>query len=126
MCRCLLASVDTAAVGSIDYEQFTELWKAISTGTRIFYNMPRQEDGKLGKDQIVPALQAAGLPQDNFLVQLSCVRYADQDNSFRYPNFICCLLKLKSVIGLFQAADRSGSGTVTLDYHQWLRLAMYS
>ncbi|CAH2314145.1 calpain-9-like isoform X1 [Pelobates cultripes] len=60
MCRCLLASVDTAAVGSIDYEQFTELWKAISTGTRIFYNMPRQEDGKLGKDQIVPALQAAG------------------------------------------------------------------
>uniref|UniRef100_A0A8C5Q0M1 Uncharacterized protein n=1 Tax=Leptobrachium leishanense TaxID=445787 RepID=A0A8C5Q0M1_9ANUR len=124
--RCLLASVDTAALGSAGWEQFSDLWETISAGTRIFCHLPRQEVGALRKEQILPALQAAGLPVDDFVLQLSGLRYAEQDGSISYPNFICCLLTLQRVTGMFQAADPSGSGTVTLNYRQCMRLAMYS
>ncbi|KAM8952252.1 calpain-12 [Pelodytes ibericus] len=125
-CRCLLATYDSAVVGSLSWEQFAALWEKISAGTHIFCSVARQELGRLGRDQIVPALQAAGLPMDDLLVKLSQLKYGEADGSFYYPNFICCLLKLQHVTGLFQTANSTGSGTVTLNYRQWLQLSIYS
>ncbi|XP_018085792.1 calpain-1 catalytic subunit isoform X2 [Xenopus laevis] len=124
--RCLLASLDTSAEGSLCWEQFDKLWKNIITGSFIFSNLQRDKDRNLDKDQIGPALQSAGLITDDFLVRLVQLRYADKDGSLSYSAFICCLLKIKAVTGMFQAADSTHSGTVSLNYHQWLQLAVYS
>ncbi|XP_075179613.1 calpain-9-like isoform X2 [Anomaloglossus baeobatrachus] len=67
-----------------------------------------------------------GLPADDFLVRLAQVRYGDPDGFLIYPDFICCLLKLQSLTEKFQAANPSGSGEVTLNYRQWLLLAVFS
>ncbi|KAM4641082.1 calpain-2 catalytic subunit-like isoform 2-T2 [Discoglossus pictus] len=98
-CRCLLASMDTDAMGSLCWEQFDALWKCIMGGTHIFLKLQRNQDGRLCKDQLVPALQAAGLPVDSFLVRLTHLRFADADGALSYPDFIGCLVKLQSVTG---------------------------
>uniref|UniRef100_A0A803JBX4 Calpain 12 n=1 Tax=Xenopus tropicalis TaxID=8364 RepID=A0A803JBX4_XENTR len=92
----------------------------------IFSNLQSSKDRNLDKDQIGAALQSAGLITDNFLVRLVQLRYADKDGSLSYSAFICCLLKIKAVTGMFEVADSTGSGTVSLNYHQWLQLALYS
>ncbi|XP_053577574.1 calpain-1 catalytic subunit [Bombina bombina] len=125
-CHSLMASMDTDAVGFLCWEQFHTLWKCIEANTRIFCKLQVDTSGKLGRDEVVPALQAAGLPVDDFLVHLAQLRFADEAGSLSYPHFISCLVKLQSVTGKFQAADPAGSGTVTLNYRQWLQLAVYS
>ncbi|XP_018432402.1 PREDICTED: calpain-9-like [Nanorana parkeri] len=125
-CRCLLASQDISAVGSLDWEQFYTLWKKIIAGMQIFCNAQKDKDDRISIDQLVPALKAAGLPVDDFLVRLVQLRYGDQAGFLSYHHFICCLLKFQSLTEKFQAADPAGSGTVTLSYRQWLLLAVYS
>ncbi|MEE6490558.1 hypothetical protein FKM82_015905 [Ascaphus truei] len=125
-CHCLLAAVDTSAVGSLCWEQFQGLWRDISAGTRIYCELKRKEADGLGKEQLVPALQAAGLQVNDFLVRLARLRFADANGFLSHPDFICCLLKLQSGIGKFQTADPTGSGTVTLNYQQWLQLTIYN
>ncbi|XP_053330130.1 calpain-A-like [Spea bombifrons] len=125
-CRSLLASLDAAAVGSLGWQQFHALWESLTAGTRIFCSLSGEEPGRIGRERLVPALQMAGLPVDDFSVRLARLRYAESDGSFGYQNFVCCLLKLQRVTGMFLAADPASSGTATLNYRQWLQLAIYS
>lgn len=125
-CRCLLASQDISAVGSLDWEQFYTLWKKIIAGTQIFCNAHKDNGDRISIHQLVPALKAAGLPVDDFLVRLVQLRYGDPTGFLSYHHFICCLLKFQSLTEKFQAADLTGSGTVTLSYRQWLLLGAYS
>ncbi|XP_068106699.1 calpain-12 [Hyperolius riggenbachi] len=123
-CRCFLASQDISAVGSLDWEQFHRLWKKIIAGTQIFCNV--HKDNRIYINQLVPALKAAGLPVDDFLVWLAQLRYSDSDGYLSYHHFICCLLKFQSLTEKFLAADPACSGVVSLNYRQWLQLAVYS
>ncbi|KAM5145400.1 calpain-2 catalytic subunit-like [Mantella aurantiaca] len=125
-CLCLLASEDISAVGSLDWEQFYTLWKKIMAGTQIFCNAQKDKDDRISIDQLVPALKAAGLPVDDFLLRLVQLRYGNPTGFLSYHHFICCLLKFQSLTEKFQAADPTGSGTVTISYRQWLLLAVYS
>ncbi|CAJ0929838.1 unnamed protein product [Ranitomeya imitator] len=84
----------------------------------IFANLHKDKTDRISGDQLVAALQSAGLPADDFLVRLAQVRYGDPDGLLSYPDYICCLLKLQSLTEKFQAADPSGSGEVTLNYRQ--------
>ncbi|XP_073497782.1 calpain-9-like isoform X5 [Phyllobates terribilis] len=126
ICRSLMASIDISAAGSLDSGQFWTLWKKITAGTRIFANLHKDKTDRISGDQLVAALQSAGLPADDFLVRLAQVRYGDPDGFLSYPDYICCLLKLQSLTEKFQAADPAGSGEVTLNYRQWLLLAVFS
>ncbi|XP_069602647.1 calpain-9-like isoform X2 [Ranitomeya imitator] len=126
ICRSLMASMDISAAGSLDSGQFCILWKKITAGTCIFANLHKDKTDRISGDQLVAALQSAGLPADDFLVRLAQVRYGDPDGLLSYPDYICCLLKLQSLTEKFQAADPSGSGEVTLNYRQWLLLAVFS
>ncbi|KAM4689964.1 calpain small subunit 2-like [Rhinophrynus dorsalis] len=93
----------------------------------VYWDLRSQDDaGRINADHLGLALQRAGLQVDDLLVRLAQLRYSDNDDSITYSSFICCLLKLQSVTGMFHAADPTGSGTVTLNYHQWLQLALYS
>ncbi|KAM9323937.1 calpain-1 catalytic subunit-like [Gastrophryne carolinensis] len=125
-CRSLVATQDISAVGFLDWEQFYRLWKKILAGTQLFCNAQKGKDDKISIDQLVPALKAAGLPVDDFLVWLAQLRYGDSDGFLSYHHFICCLLKFQSLTEKFQAADPTGLGTVALNYRQWLMLAVYS
>lgn len=126
ICRSLMASMDISAAGSLDLEQFCILWKKIIAGTCVFANLHKDKIDRISGDQLVAALQSAGLPADDFLVRLAQVRYGDPGGFLSYPDFICCLLKLQSLTEKFQAADPSGTGEVTLNYRQWLLLAVFS
>ncbi|XP_073405158.1 calpain-12 isoform X2 [Dendrobates tinctorius] len=126
ICRSLMASMDISAAGSLDSGQFCILWKKITAGTCIFANLHKDKTDRVSGDQLVAALQSAGLPADDFLVRLAQVRYGDPDGFLSYPDYICCLLKLQSLTEKFQAADPFGSGEVTLNYRQWLLLAVFS
>ncbi|KAG9478247.1 hypothetical protein GDO78_013313 [Eleutherodactylus coqui] len=126
ICRSLMASMDISAAGSLDLEQFCILWKKIIAGTCIFANLHKDQIDRISAAQLVAALQSAGLPADDFLIRLAQVRYGDPDGFLSYPDFICCLLKLQSLTEKFQAADPTGSGEVTLNYRQWLLLAVFS
>ncbi|KAM3912472.1 calpain-2 catalytic subunit-like [Leptodactylus fuscus] len=125
-CRSLMASMDISAAGSLDLEQFCILWKKIIAGTCIFTHLHTDRIDRLPGAGLAAALQAAGLPADDFLVRLAQVRFGDPDGHLSYPDFICCLLKLQSLTEKFQAADPTGSGEVTLNYRQWLLLAVFN
>ncbi|XP_069500087.1 calpain-1 catalytic subunit-like isoform X2 [Ambystoma mexicanum] len=125
-CRSLVSLMDSCGFGKLGWEDFQTLWSKFCSGTLIFCQFHQNGSGSIDCHQLVPALQMAGLYVDEFLVQLVGLRYCQPDRTVSYSSFICCLLKLDTMSRIFHESACVGSGTVTLNYKQWLRMTMYN
>ncbi|XP_078517580.1 calpain-1 catalytic subunit-like [Lissotriton helveticus] len=125
-CRSLVSLMDSYGFGKLGWEEFQSLWSKICCGTLIFCQFDQSRSGSINCHQLVPALQSAGLKVDEFMVQLLALRYCTPDRTVTYSSFICCLLKLDTMTKKFQEAVCASSGTVTLNYQQWLHITMYN
>ncbi|KAM6958757.1 calpain-1 catalytic subunit [Aplochiton taeniatus] len=65
-------------------------------------------------EEVPPALKAAGLKVDDFILQLIGLRYTEPDMTISYPGFLFLMMKLDSMIHKFQAYDVVGMGTVSI------------
>uniref|UniRef100_A0A3Q2CKE9 Uncharacterized protein n=1 Tax=Cyprinodon variegatus TaxID=28743 RepID=A0A3Q2CKE9_CYPVA len=66
---------------------------------------------------------SAGFKLNNKLYQMLIARYADNE-IIDFDNFTCCVVKLETMFKTFQGLDRDGTGTVELNFSEWLFLTM--
>ncbi|KAJ8280726.1 hypothetical protein GJAV_G00058210 [Gymnothorax javanicus] len=125
-CKSFVALMDSNGTGWLDWEEFRELWKRFRTWTDIFVKFDKNKSRSLDYSELRPALKAAGLRVDEFLIQLIGKRYTEADKTISYSGFLYLLLKLDSMILKFMTYDMVGMGTVSLNYRQWLHLTMYN
>ncbi|KAJ8369103.1 hypothetical protein SKAU_G00091310 [Synaphobranchus kaupii] len=125
-CKSFVALMDSNGSGWLDLEEFQELWKRFRAWTDIFAKFDKNNSQSLDYTEIRPALMAAGLWVDQFLIQLIGQRYTEPDMTISYSGFLFLLLKLDSMIIKFKSYDMMGMGTVSVDYRQWLHLTMYN
>ncbi|XP_035242479.1 calpain-9 isoform X1 [Anguilla anguilla] len=126
LCKSFVALMDSNVSGQLDWEEFHELWKRFRKWTDIFVKADKNNSQSLDYMEIGPALKAAGLWVDEFLMQLIGLRYTEPDNTVSYFGFLYLLLKLDSTISKFNTYDMVGMGTVSLNFRQWLHLTMYN
>uniref|UniRef100_A0AAR2JKQ7 Calpain catalytic domain-containing protein n=1 Tax=Pygocentrus nattereri TaxID=42514 RepID=A0AAR2JKQ7_PYGNA len=89
---------DTRGRGQLDWEEFQALWDKFRKWTDIFMKFDVNKTRSLDYLEISPALTAAGLPVDEFVLQLIGLRYTEPDLTVSYPGFLYLLLKLDTMI----------------------------
>ncbi|XP_026542124.1 calpain small subunit 1-like isoform X1 [Notechis scutatus] len=124
-CRSMVAVMDSDATGKLDFYQFRYLWNNIKKWQCSFkeYAGPA---GSIEMRNLPVAFKAAGFNLHEQLYALMIRRYADEDGTMDFNNFISCLVRLDGMFRAFKSLDRRGDGKVQMNIEEWLQLTMYS
>ncbi|XP_042342944.1 calpain-A [Plectropomus leopardus] len=125
-CKSLVVLTDNTGNARLNWAEFKTLWDKIRRWTDIFLVFDKNKTKHLEYKEVAPALNAAGIYVDELVMQLVGLRYTERDMTISYPGFLFLLMKLESMIHIFQAYDVAGMGRITVDYKQWLHLTMYN
>ncbi|KAM4627715.1 calpain-9 [Polymixia lowei] len=125
-CKSLVVLMDTQGLAQLDWHQFKNLWDKITKWTDIFLTFDKNKSQQLEYPEVSPALKAAGITVDDFVIQLIGLRYTEPDMTISYPGFLYLLMKLDNMIQKFHAYDMAGMGSVSVSFRQWLHMTMYN
>lgn len=125
-CRSMVAVMDSDTNGKLGFEEFKYLWNNIKKWQCVYKQYDTYQSGTVGRAQLPDALKAAGFHLNEQLCQVIVRRYADEDGSMDFNNFISCLVRLDSMFRAFKSLDRDGSGQIKMTIEDWLQLTMYS
>ncbi|XP_028595957.2 calpain small subunit 1 [Podarcis muralis] len=124
-CRSMVSVMDSDTTGKLDFYQFRYLWNNIKKWQCVF----KQHMGPAGTIEMArlpDAFKAAGFHLHEQIYALIIRRYADEDGSMDFNNFISCLVRLDGMFRAFKSLDRAGDGKVQMNIQDWLQLTMYS
>ncbi|XP_032365743.1 calpain-3 isoform X2 [Etheostoma spectabile] len=125
-CKSLVILMDSQGSAQLTWPEFQSLWEKIMRWTDIFLVFDRNKSKRLEYQEVAPALKAAGIVVDDLIIQLVGLRYTEPDLTVSYPGFLFLLMKLETMIHKFQAYDIVGSGSVTMNYKEWLHMTLYN
>ncbi|KAM3874769.1 calpain-9 [Diretmus argenteus] len=125
-CKSFVVLMDSRGLAELDWNTFQSLWEKIRRWTDIFLVFDKNHSQCLEYPEVAPALKAAGIMVDDFVLQLVGLRYTEADMTISYPGFLYLLMKLDSMIHKFQVYDIAGLGVITMSYKQWLHMTMYN
>ncbi|XP_061450031.1 calpain small subunit 2 [Rhineura floridana] len=124
-CRSMVSVMDSNTTGKLDFYQFKYLWNNIKKWQCVF-KQHRGPSGAIEMTQLPDAFKAAGFHLHEQLYALIIRRYADEDGSMDFNNFLSCLVRLDGMFRAFKSLDRDGDGKVQMGIQEWLQLTMYS
>ncbi|KAM6324966.1 calpain small subunit 2 [Podargus strigoides] len=125
-CRSMVAVMDNDTNGKLGFEEFKYLWNNIKKWQGVYKQYDTDQSGTVGRAQLLGALKAAGFHLNEQLCQVVVRRYADEDGSMDFNNFISCLVRLDSMFRAFKSLDQDGDGQIKMTIEDWLQLTMYS
>ncbi|XP_053127373.1 calpain small subunit 2 [Hemicordylus capensis] len=124
-CRSMVSVMDSDTTGKLDFYQFKYLWGNIKKWQCVF-KQHVGPSGTLEMARIPAAFKAAGFNLHEQLYALIIRRYAEEDGTMDFNNFISCLVRLDGMFRAFKSLDRAGDGKVQMNLQDWLQLTMYS
>lgn len=125
-CRSIVAVMDSDTTGKLGFEEFKYLWNNIKKWQCVFKQYDSDHSGVLRSSQLHGAVQAAGFQLNEQLYLMVVRRYADEDGSMNFNNFISCLVRLDAMFRSFKSLDRDADGQIQVSLREWLQLTMYS
>ncbi|XP_064020409.1 calpain-13 isoform X1 [Pogoniulus pusillus] len=108
-CRGILALMDLHSNGRLTLQEFRSLWQILAEYTDIFSKADRNRSGFLDVSELKSAIQMAGLAVSEQLLRLLVLRYGDTAGRVGFSDFVCCLLRLKTMTRAFQNLAEGGS-----------------
>ncbi|RXN24242.1 alpha-actinin-4 isoform X2 [Labeo rohita] len=84
----------------------------------IFMTFDKNKNQALDYLEIPPALTAAGIRVDEFIMQLISLRYTEPDMTVSFPGFLFLLVKLDYMMRKFQSMDMTGMGVISVNCRQ--------
>lgn len=125
-CKSFVVLMDSQGMGRLDSTEFQALWEKLRKWTGIFMTFDKNKNQALDYLEIPPALTAAGIRVDEFIMQLIGLRYTEPDMTVSFPGFLFLLMKLDCMMRKFQSFDMTGMGVISVNCRQFLHMTMYN
>ncbi|XP_051535188.1 calpain-9 [Myxocyprinus asiaticus] len=125
-CKSFVVLMDSQGMGHLNLTEFLALWDKLRRWTSIFMTFDKNKNQALEYQEISPALSAAGIEVDEFILQLIGLRYTEPDMTVSFPGFLFLLMKLYSMMWKFQSFDVAGMGMISVNCRQFLHMTMYN
>ncbi|XP_068178339.1 calpain-2 catalytic subunit-like [Antennarius striatus] len=123
-CRVMVNLMDDSGNGKLGLGEFATMWKKIQKYLSIYKTNDLDGSGSMSTPEMRVAFKDAGFTLNNTIYQLLVARYADPDMTIDFDNFVGCLIRLETMFRMFQKLDQHSSGTIELNFEQWLNFTM--
>lgn len=126
-CRLMISMFDTDKSGTIDVNEFQQLYNYINQWIAVFRTYDRDQSGHIEEAELSQALQQMGFrfsPQFvNFLVSK-----ADVENRTKVSvdHFIVLCIQIQKFTEAFRARDAEKTGMITIAFEDFLSIALSS
>uniref|UniRef100_A0A9J7Y5F3 Zgc:85932 n=2 Tax=Cyprinus carpio TaxID=7962 RepID=A0A9J7Y5F3_CYPCA len=125
-CKSFVVLMDNQVKGRLDLMEFLALWEQLWDWTGIFLTFDKNKNQVLDYNEIPPALEAAGISVDRFIMQRIVLRYTEPNSTVTFPGFLFLLTKLNCMIREFQELDGTGKGVISVNLREFLKITMYN
>ncbi|XP_064174762.1 calpain-2 catalytic subunit-like [Anguilla rostrata] len=123
-CRVMVNVMDDSGNGKLGLGEFATLWKKVQKYLGIYKHNDLDGSGTMSTPEMRVALKEAGFTLNNSIFQVLVARYAETDMTIDFDNFVGCLMRLEMMFRLFKKTDIDNSGSIELNFHQWLMFTM--
>jgi len=123
-CRMMIEMYDANNSGSIDLNEFNALFDCINKWKGVFESYDQDRSGKIEEAELTRALQQMGYRFSPTFVQNILAKYDSKTRRMTLDNFIVCCVQIKRLTDSFRVRDREMKGAATLQYEDFIGLAM--
>ncbi|XP_056266886.1 calpain-2 catalytic subunit-like [Pseudoliparis swirei] len=123
-CRVMVNLMDDSGNGKLGLGEFATLWKKVQRYLTIYKKNDSDNSGTMSTPEMRVAFKDAGFSLNNTIYQLLVARYSDPDMTIDFDNFTGCLMRLEMMFKIFKKLDAHDSGSIELDFNQWLNFSM--
>lgn len=122
--RLMISMFDKDQSGTIDLQEFQQLWKFIQEWRAIF-NQYDRGSGKLGQNELQIAYQQMGFNLSPSLVNIiTCKFDSEGQRSLTIGNFVQSCVLLRLLTSAFKQRDPMMSGRVAMQYEDFMIMAV--
>lgn len=121
--RLMIGIFDRDRTGTINFQEFSGLWKYVTDWQQCFRTFDRDNSGTIDKNELQQALKSFGY-------RLSPQFYGTLVKKFdrtgrgviTFDDFIQCCVVVQSLTSAFQQYDTNRNGWIEINYEQFLSL----
>ncbi|XP_053568565.1 calpain-2 catalytic subunit isoform X2 [Bombina bombina] len=113
-CRTIVDLLDSDGSGKLGLKEFNILWSKILKYQGIYRKVDVDRTGTMNAYEMRKAVEAAGFKLNSHLHELLVARYADDEMTIDFDNFVRCLIRLEIMFKLFRQLDSENTGVVPL------------
>jgi len=123
-CRMMIDLYDSNNSGTIDVNEFSELFGCINKWKGVFESYDSDRSGRIEQGELTTAFQQMGYRFTPTFVQNILSKYDARNRRMTLDNFIVCCVQIKRLTDSFRVRDREMKGTASLQYEDFIGLAM--
>nr|XP_014354352.1 PREDICTED: calpain-1 catalytic subunit-like [Latimeria chalumnae] len=125
-CRDVVNLMDNDVSGKLGLVEFQLILTKIQKYLQIYKKFDTDFSGTMNSYEMQLACKEAGFTVNQKVHDMIVRRYASQDLTIDFDNFIDCLIRLEILLEMFKtvAKDGSGPGTIVLNLEQWINFGM--
>ncbi|KAI6653673.1 ALG-2-like protein [Oopsacas minuta] len=106
--RLMIGMFDRNKKGTINFNEFGALWKYVCDWQETFRSFDKDNSGAIDRDELKQALTTFG----------------SGEAAIRFDDFIQCCVVIQTLTNSFQHYDTNRNGWITINYEQFLTLAI--
>ena len=123
-CRMMIELYDKNGSGSIDINEFQQLFNSINQWRGIFQGYDTDKSGSINQSELTKAFQQMGYTFSPVFVQRLLTKYNMNTRQLSLDNFIVVSIQIRRLTEGFRHRDRSMQGQATIQYEDFIGLAM--
>ncbi|KAJ7090274.1 hypothetical protein B0H15DRAFT_256597 [Mycena belliarum] len=129
--KMLMGIFDTDHSGTIDFKEFSGLWKYISDWQNVFRHFDRDGSGSIEGQELAQAMKSFGYNLTPSLLTMVERKYASAPSvgygpppGITFDRFVRACVVVKTLTEAFQRADTDRDGWVQLSYEQFMSMTL--
>jgi len=123
-CRMMISMYDRDNSGSIDLNEFQDLFGAINQWKAVFQSCDKGKSGTIEQDELIQAFQEMGYRFAPAFAQNVMAKFGNRNKRLSLDNFIIVHVQIKRLTDAFRQRDRSMQGQATFQYEEFVGIAM--
>ncbi|KAJ7702320.1 hypothetical protein B0H17DRAFT_1043701 [Mycena rosella] len=127
----LMGIFDSDRSGTIDFKEFSGLWKYISDWQNVFRHFDRDGSGSIEGQELAQAMKSFGYNLTPTVLTMVERKYASAPSvgygpppGITFDRFVRACVVVKTLTEAFQRADTDRDGWVQLNYEQFMSMTL--
>ncbi|XP_072274351.1 grancalcin [Pyxicephalus adspersus] len=122
-CRIMIAMLDRDHTGKMGFNEFKELWAALSAWKQNFCTFDRDGSGSVEPHELNQAILSMGYRLNAPTLNSIVKRYSKSGRIF-FDDYVACCVKLRALTDVFRRRDNMQQGMVNFIYDDFLQCTM--